>query len=110
MKKKLYKVPLGKWMTIDPKRTDKELVVETIKNEIDLNGAFEFNDDYTKFRRIEPFSEFIKRVDGMFVKGSMGYSIEWHDPKDVEFNYDKLPEAQLKSYSSKEWNKKKGRQ
>lgn len=97
------------WYTIQQDRKDKQFLIDAIKTRIDIKGDFEFNDEYTKFRRIEPFSEFIKRVDGMFTKGSIGYSIEWHDHKDVEFNYDHLPEAQLKTYSSKEWEKKKGR-
>lgn len=97
------------WFNIQPNRNDLDRFIEVIKKRIDMIGDFEFNEDYTKFRRIESFSEFIKRVDAIIPRGEIGCSIEFIDISEVTFDYSHLPEAKLKTYSSTEWNKKKGR-
>jgi|SRR5215217_7583284 len=105
--KKLGELPItGKWIWLHTNRHGKERMTELVKDRIETHGDLEINDEYTKFRRIESCKQLLERIDNP--KGAF-FTIEWHDQKEVEFNYDHLPEAQLKTYSSKEWDKKKGR-
>ena len=104
---KLLSLERDKWWLILDTRPDKEDFVEAIKTRIDMYGDFEFSNDYTKFRRIEPYSEFIKGVEN---PNGISARIEWDESnRDTSWDYSHL-EVNIKSYDSKEFKKKLGRQ
>jgi len=104
---KLLTLRQDAWYEIKPERPDREDFVEAIKTRIDMYGDFEFSNDYTKFRRIEPYSEFIKGVEN---PNGISARIEWDEAnRDTAWDYSHL-EVNIKSYDSKEFKKKLGRQ
>lgn len=51
------KVKLDKGYKIDPSRPDYDQFIAAIKKYSDIwNGAIEFNQDYTRFKRVLPFT------------------------------------------------------
>lgn len=80
------------WFNIQPTRTDLERFVEAIRRRIDYHNDFEFNGDYTKFRRIKPF------VVPRFIE--ITFKIEYDDHL-VQLPYDHLPEPKYTEESKK---------
>jgi predicted methyltransferase len=83
----LLTLELNKWWNIKPDRQDKELFISAIKNRIDYYQDFEFNADYTKFKRIASPKEQKKEYSGQIT-----YTIEWKEQSQVEIDYSHLPE------------------
>jgi len=99
------KTEFNKWYSVE--RPDREDFVEAIKTRIDMYGDFEFSNDYTKFRRIEPYSEFIKGVEN---PNGISARIEWDESnRYTVWDYSHL-EVKIKTYDSKEFKRKVGRQ
>ncbi len=74
-----------RWYTIGD-RKDRERFVETIKKRINYYDDYEFNDDYTKFRRREPYKP------ENYTRGQITYFIEWIKQEEVDIDYSHLPE------------------
>lgn len=94
---------LNEWNYVSNSRSEPDVLIGALKKRIDYYGDFEFNDEYTKFRRIVPFSEFIKGVPR-----GVSYTIEHRNQDEVHFDYSHL-EVDIKTYSSEDWKKKVGR-
>lgn len=92
------------WFNIKSDRNDLERFIAVIKKRIDLKYDFEFNGDFTRFRRITPPQEQIPKLN------ESTYTIEYRE-QDYELN-DKernLPDPIFKSYSKKDWDRLSGR-
>lgn len=75
------------WYTIKKDRNDLDKFIAAIKKRIDHKNDFEFNGDYTKFRRIDPFV--LPETD------DITYKIEFRDQDTVEFDYSHLPDPKF---------------
>lgn len=105
---KLGELPInGQWIWLHTNRYGKELMTDFVKWRIDLYGDLEINEEYTKFRRIESCKEMLERLG--HPTGAVAV-MEFRDISEVTFDYSHLPEPKIKTISSKEWEKKKGRQ
>lgn len=89
------------WYTIKPTRKDLIRFVEAIKKRIDFRKDFEFNGDYSKFRRIENFN--IPRLD------EITYTIQWREDTGQMTEKELNLEPKLKYVDHKQWDKLKGR-
>ena len=56
----LNKLELGTWYRINQERPDLKEFISVIKKRIDEMDDFIFSNDYSKFKRVLPFSEIIK--------------------------------------------------
>lgn len=86
---KADKFELNKWYELENSTTPNEILISVLKKRIDEFNDFEFNSDFTQFRRIIPFKEFLKSLED---PNSISFKIEWHDQKDVVFDYSHLPQ------------------
>lgn len=80
---------LKKWYELENSETPNEILIAVIKKRIDEFGDFEFNEDYTKFRRILTWKEFEKTL--VNPKG-IGFVLEFRSIDEVTFDYSNLPE------------------
>ena len=88
--KKLDDMQMKKWFIIEPSRKDRNELIEALKLYIDIFGnILEFNEHYTKFRRIEPYED----IDGITIK------FEFHKREDVFIDYSHLPDPIFKDNS-----------
>lgn len=96
---KIEGMPHNKWFIIEPTRADREDMIATLKLYIDIFGnLIEFNEHYTKFRRLEP----LKIEDS-------GVRFEFHKREDVFIDYSHLEGNEPPKIGQKEWSKKAGR-
>jgi hypothetical protein len=102
----LDKCEIDKWYWLHTNQYGKELMSDVVKLKIDNGGDFEFNEDYTKFRRIQPFHEYIASLDN---PNGINIKFEFHNREDVFIDYSHLPEPKFRSYSKKEWEAALGR-
>lgn len=101
---KILTLPIGKWYKIRKDREDYDMFIDMAKMRIDMYNDFEFNFDYTTYRRILPPQEQIPKTN------ESTYTIEYRE-QDYELN-DKernLPDPIFKSYSKKDWDRLSGR-
>lgn len=88
--KSIEKLPINVWFIIEPSRKDRDELIEALKLYIDIFGnILEFNEHYTKFRRIEPYED----IDGITIK------FEFHKREDVFIDYSHLPDPIFKDNS-----------
>lgn len=101
-----HNIPDYRWWVIESDRKDKHEFIDMIKKRIDIYNDFEFNGDYTKFRKMEPWDPNPSR--------QMTYRIDWLPDKmelnDYEKNLQpvtpkKLTREQDKAYQARRTDK-----
>lgn len=92
----LDKCELDKWYWLHTNQYGKEIMTDVVKLKIDNGGDFEFNGDYTKFRRIQPFSEYIASLAD---PDRINAKFEFHKREDVFIDYSHLPDPIFKDNS-----------
>lgn len=88
-----HNIPDYRWYRIEDDREDRDKFISAIKKRIDIFNDYEFNRDYTKFRR----------VDTSPIPHGMTYTIEWH-PNSYELNEKErnLPDPVFRNLTKKE--------
>ena len=76
------------WFNIPADRPDRDKLISAIKKRIDMYGDFVFDTDYSRFKRIVPFSEFYKSLSN---PGGISYKIECYSSEEINIDYSHLP-------------------
>lgn len=95
-------LPIGSiWYNIKDDRPDKDRFITAIKKRIDFKNDYEFNGDYSKFRRIEVFT--VPRNNGIT------FRIKWREDTGELTEKEKNLEVNIKPYDKKKFTVALGR-
>jgi len=85
---KLCSLDFNTYYTIRHDREDLYKFYVMLKKRIDNFDDFLFSDDYTKFKKVIPFSKFIQTLNN---PGGISYKIECYSSEELNIDYSYLP-------------------